>query len=586
MRTRAFVAGYVVAALMTATGAGLALGPWTPDLWWVNVDTLAIVAEVLALGCCAVTAVRGRGRLRLSWALLGAMLLFYVGGDVLWLAYGAASGLPPILSLSDLLYVVALVPGFLGLIVYPVTRGLRSTLGPVLLDTGVLACSALLASQVAVFGEVLRISGATADFFMLLAYPVTDVLMACLVLILLLRSVGESRTDVVLLGLGFTVFAFADNGYALSVVRGTGYSDTLVGVAYVVAPLLIGLGALAAQALPTGPRTLSHQLSGTWAPVVPDLTALAALALSLVWWRQEGVAAVLAGAVLLLTGVRRLTSIRQAQRWRLELEQRIEERTAEVAAITERHRQLEAMKYSFVTAVSHELRTPLTAIRGSLEVLDDGDAGVLPPTARRVVTVAARGTQRLSRLVEDIIDLERLESGRFGFRPTPQDLHLLLVDAAESLTPLAHSAGVELVVGPGHADVVCDSDRVLQVLVNLVGNAVKFTPPGATITLDAALRNGEVEVTVRDQGRGIPDDQLAAVFDRFHQVDAELDQAKGGTGLGLTITRHIVEGHGGRIWVDSILGEGTTFHFTLPAVTPTEVSPAAEDVLPLAGSRG
>ena len=292
----------------------------------------------------------------------------------------------------------------------------------------------------------------------------------------------------------------------------------------------------------------------------------------------------LAGAVLLLTGVRQVTSTRQAQRWRLELERRIQERTAEVAAITERHRQLETMKYSFVSAVSHELRTPLTAIRGSLEVLDDGDAGLLPPPAQRVVSVAARGTKRLSRLVEDIIDLERLESGRFGFRPAAQDLHLLLFDAAESLTPLARASGIDLVVREVHVDVLCDGDRVLQALTNLVGNAVKFTPPGGTIELDVTVRDDEAEVTVRDDGRGIPADQLAAVFDRFHQVDEELDQAKGGTGLGLTITRHVVEGHGGRIWVESELGEGTSFHFTLPRVAGERGRQAPEEPQQLAGT--
>ena len=250
------------------------------------------------------------------------------------------------------------------------------------------------------------------------------------------------------------------------------------------------------------------------------------------------------------------------------LEQRLRERVAEVAEITERHRQLEAMKYSFVTAVSHELRTPLTAIHGSLEMLEDGDVGQLPPAAARVVAVAARGTRRLSRLVEDIIDLERLESGHFAFHPAPHDLHALLLETVESLAPLTERAGVELVLHETHADVLCDGDRVLQALVNLVGNAIKFTSPGGSIQLEAVRRGEEVEVTVRDEGRGIPAEQLGAVFDRFHQVDTEADQAKGGAGLGLTITRHIVEAQGGRIWVESEYGTGTAFRFTLPLALP------------------
>ena len=262
---------------------------------------------------------------------------------------------------------------------------------------------------------------------------------------------------------------------------------------------------------------------------------------------------------------------RRASRRRME--QRLRERGAEIAAITERHRQLEALKYSFVTAVSHELRTPLTAIYGSLEMLEDGDVGELSTDAARVVSVAARGTRRLSRLVDDVIDLDRIESGLFAFHPAPHDLHALLLETVESLAPLTEGSGVELVLQETHADVLCDGDRVLQALTNLVGNALKFTSPGGSIYLGAVRRSEEVEVTVRDEGRGIPTEQLGAVFDRFHQVDTEADQAKGGAGLGLTITRHIIEAHGGRIWAESEYGTGTAFRFTLPLVFPEEHDP-------------
>jgi signal transduction histidine kinase len=250
---------------------------------------------------------------------------------------------------------------------------------------------------------------------------------------------------------------------------------------------------------------------------------------------------------------------------RRQMELRLRERVAEVAEISERHRKLEAMKYSFVTAVSHELRTPLTAIHGSLEMLEDGDYGPLDDRVLGVVSVAGRGTRRLARLVEDIIDLERLESGVFGFEQGEHRLRPLLLEGTESLMPLAKDARVSLRLGDQDATVACDADRVLQAVVNLVGNAIKFTAPGGTIHLDIRSACDEVEVTVRDEGRGIPATELEAVFDRFHQVDGAADQAKGGTGLGLTITRHIIEGQGGRVWVESEVGHGTTFHFTLPS---------------------
>ena len=184
------------------------------------------------------------------------------------------------------------------------------------------------------------------------------------------------------------------------------------------------------------------------------------------------------------------------------------------------------------------------------------------------MSVAARGTRRLCRLVEDIIDLERLESGHFAFHPAPHDLHDLLLDTVESLAPLSGPAGIELVLQETHADVLCDGDRVQQALVNLVGNAIKFTSPGGAIHLETVCRGREVEVTVRDEGRGIPAEHLSAVFDRFHQVATDADQAKGGAGLGLTITRHIIEAQGGRIWVESEYGTGTAFRFTLPLALP------------------
>ncbi len=226
---------------------------------------------------------------------------------------------------------------------------------------------------------------------------------------------------------------------------------------------------------------------------------------------------------------------------------------------------VEQVKRQFVSSVSHELRTPLTSVRGVLEIFADGDAGDLSPVGRSLAANASRGVERLSRLVDDIIDAEKLATGEFRMQCSRVPLPRLLCEATATLQPLAAGSGVSLVVEAPGADVVwADADRVEQALVNLVGNAVKFSPRGAAVTVGAAARDGLAVVSVRDEGPGIPSDQLEHVFERFHQVTTDDATDRGGTGLGLTITRAIVAQHGGRIWVESAEGEGATFHFTLP----------------------
>ena len=232
--------------------------------------------------------------------------------------------------------------------------------------------------------------------------------------------------------------------------------------------------------------------------------------------------------------------------------------------------EIEKMKDEFVSTVSHELRTPLTSIRGALGLLTAGVLNAEPAKARRMLEIAVANTDRLIRLINDILDIERIESGRVKLEKRSCPTASLMVQAMNSVREVADRAGVKLELFPISTSVLADPDRVVQALTNLLGNAIKFSPSSSTVTLRATPQQSEMLFEVKDQGRGIPADKLGVIFERFQQVDASDGREKGGTGLGLAICRSIVDQHGGRIWAESELGKGSSFYFTLPLLKEEE----------------
>jgi signal transduction histidine kinase len=224
----------------------------------------------------------------------------------------------------------------------------------------------------------------------------------------------------------------------------------------------------------------------------------------------------------------------------------------------------ERLKDEFISVVSHEMRTPLTAIRAGLGLLAGGVLDRYPERGRQTLDMAVRNADRLVRLINDVLDLERMASGKLQMDAQPYSVAEMMTQAADSVRTMTEGPDLLLVVSPCAGKVTADPDRISQVLVNLLGNAIKFSPAEGTVWLGAEARGDEVVFSVRDQGRGIPQDKLEAVFERFQQVDASDARRNNGTGLGLAICRAIVEQHGGRIWVESTLGRGSTFLFTLP----------------------
>lgn len=237
---------------------------------------------------------------------------------------------------------------------------------------------------------------------------------------------------------------------------------------------------------------------------------------------------------------------------------------------------VERMKDEFVSVASHELRTPLTSIRGSLGLLNTGQLGALSPKGQRLLAIAVNNTDRLSRLINDILDLERIKSGKVNMAIQKCDALKLAEQAAEVMQSMAERSEVTIQVLVGsaqeqlspqtHAPIPlwADPDHILQTLTNLLSNGIKFSPSGSTVSLSVQASKAEICFQVQDRGRGIPENKRETIFERFQQVDTSDAREKGGTGLGLAICREIVQRHGGHIWVESSPGEGSTFSFTLP----------------------
>ncbi|MGH2414678.1 MAG: ATP-binding protein, partial [Microcystaceae cyanobacterium] len=217
-------------------------------------------------------------------------------------------------------------------------------------------------------------------------------------------------------------------------------------------------------------------------------------------------------------------------------------------------RAIEKMKSEFISIVSHELRTPLAAIRGSLGLLAAGVLKNQPDIAQQMLDIATNDTERLVRLVNDILDLERLEATKINLFKQWCDAASLMQKSVETVHPLAAQNSVTLSILPTSVQILADPDRIIQTLVNLLSNAIKFSPSQSTVTLSAEALADRVLFQIKDQGRGIPADKLETIFGRFQQIDASDSRQKGGTGLGLAICRSIIQQHGGRIWAESVLG--------------------------------
>ena len=247
-------------------------------------------------------------------------------------------------------------------------------------------------------------------------------------------------------------------------------------------------------------------------------------------------------------------------------------------------KRLERLKDEFVSSVSHELRTPLTSISASLGLLVGKAAGIPPGEAARLLTIAHRNSQRLVRLVNDILDIEKMESGHAVFNFERVALRSLVDQAIEGSRVLAGGHGVRIRIEDGDAadGVRADPDRLAQVVANLLSNAIKFSPADNEVVVAIERRGKIIRLSVRDHGPGISDDFKPRIFERFAQADATNARQKGGTGLGLSIVKQIVDRLDGKVGFDDALGGGTVFYVDLPArdrATGQKIDPGTQPAL-------
>jgi signal transduction histidine kinase len=265
----------------------------------------------------------------------------------------------------------------------------------------------------------------------------------------------------------------------------------------------------------------------------------------------------------------------QVRAYSHELEQKsraLEAATAELRQANARLQELDRMKDDFMSTVTHELRTPLTSIRAFSEILLE-DPRLQLSERRRFLSIVVKETVRLTRLINQMLDMAKIESGNAEWRSTLLDLDEVAAEAVEATDQLFREAGVTISLqrGAPRPMVLADRDRLIQVLINLLSNAVKFCPPGqGAVEVRSSVTDGQVRVDVRDNGPGIPAADHETIFEKFRQGGDTLTAKPRGTGLGLPISRRIVEHFGGRLWVESAPGGGATFSFVLPLEAPAD----------------
>jgi signal transduction histidine kinase len=250
------------------------------------------------------------------------------------------------------------------------------------------------------------------------------------------------------------------------------------------------------------------------------------------------------------------------------LKQRIQERTQELQRAIERLSELNILKANFVANISHELRTPLTHIKGYLDLFAEGGLGPVSQSQEDALRVMMRSEEKLEQLIEDLIQFSLSARNKLKLELEKVDLKKLILNSVDRLLPKAQERQITIhtTLDPGLPAVWADEDKIGWVMHQLLDNAVKFTPNGGAIFIQANISQGDIIIAVIDTGIGIPEDRISEIFDPFHQLDSSMTRQYSGTGLGLSMVQRIIEAHGSQVRVESTVGRGSRFEFTLPTL--------------------
>ena len=240
--------------------------------------------------------------------------------------------------------------------------------------------------------------------------------------------------------------------------------------------------------------------------------------------------------------------------------------TKAVNAMCDKLKKVDTMKSDFFSAMSHELRTPLTSIKQGITLLQQGFEGEMPDKQKKLLTILSQETHRLIEMVNSLLDLSKMEAGMMAYNFHQEKLPPLIQRVIQEMTPLMEAKKIQsrTEITQEIPPLNLDRERILQALRNLIGNAVKYTPEGGQILISAFCRDHEVECSFKDTGQGIPKENLKEIFEKFHQLPVKTSEWAKGTGLGLAFVKRIITAHGGKVWAESVPGQGSTFTFVLP----------------------